>query len=83
MSKIARAIEVGWLAALGALIVRPAAPQQVNKSTLTAAPVAGAAKDTDQNRTSAGSDIPRTFTVPLAEYDYLKREVMIPMRDGH
>ena len=31
----------------------------------------------------AGSnDIPKTFTAPLADYDYVKREVMIPMRDG-
>jgi hypothetical protein len=28
------------------------------------------------------SDIPKTFTVPTAAYDYVKREVMIPMRDG-
>jgi uncharacterized protein len=28
------------------------------------------------------SDIPRTFSVPNAGYDYVKREVMIPMRDG-
>src|SRR5215475_4267256 len=27
-------------------------------------------------------DIPRTFKVPLKDYDYLKRDVMIPMRDG-
>src|SRR5580698_8848917 len=27
-------------------------------------------------------DIPKTFTVPTAAYDYVKREVMIPMRDG-
>ena len=27
-------------------------------------------------------DIPNTFTVPTAGYDYVKREVMIPMRDG-
>jgi len=27
-------------------------------------------------------DIPKTFTVPEAGYDYMKREVMIPMRDG-
>jgi putative CocE/NonD family hydrolase len=27
-------------------------------------------------------DIPKTFTVPTAGYDYVKREVMIPMRDG-
>jgi uncharacterized protein len=28
------------------------------------------------------SDIPKTFTVPTSGYDYVKREVMIPMRDG-
>jgi putative CocE/NonD family hydrolase len=27
-------------------------------------------------------DIPPSFTAPSAEWDYLKREVMIPMRDG-
>jgi putative CocE/NonD family hydrolase len=30
----------------------------------------------------AASDIPKTFAVPTAGYDYVKREVMIPMRDG-
>ena len=30
----------------------------------------------------AGSDIPKSFAVPLAAYDYIRREVMIPMRDG-
>src|SRR6516165_10239034 len=29
-----------------------------------------------------GSDIPKTFTVPETRYDYVKREVMIPMRDS-
>jgi hypothetical protein len=28
------------------------------------------------------SDIPKTFATPTAGYDYVKREVMIPMRDG-
>ena len=28
------------------------------------------------------SDIPKSFTVPTAGDDYVKREVMIPMRDG-
>jgi putative CocE/NonD family hydrolase len=28
------------------------------------------------------SDIPKSFTVPVTGYDYVKREVMIPMRDG-
>ena len=27
-------------------------------------------------------DVPKTFTAPAAEYDYVKREVMVPMRDG-
>ena len=27
-------------------------------------------------------DIPKSFTVPTAGYDYVQREVMIPMRDG-
>jgi putative CocE/NonD family hydrolase len=31
---------------------------------------------------SAPSDIPKTFTAPTANQDYIKREVMIPMRDG-
>jgi uncharacterized protein len=31
---------------------------------------------------AAGSDIPKVFTAPTANQDYLKREVMIPMRDG-
>jgi putative CocE/NonD family hydrolase len=30
----------------------------------------------------AGSDIPKSFAPPLAGYDYAKRDVMIPMRDG-
>ena len=29
-----------------------------------------------------GGDIPKTFTIPETRYDYVKREVMIPMRDG-
>src|SRR5260370_23621008 len=28
------------------------------------------------------NDIPKAFAVPVAGYDYVKREVMIPMRDG-
>src|SRR5260370_21805698 len=27
-------------------------------------------------------DVPKTFTIPTADYDYGEREVMIPMRDG-
>jgi len=32
--------------------------------------------------TSSGGDIPATFVPPTAAYDYDKREIMIPMRDG-
>src|SRR6266852_9280272 len=35
-----------------------------------------------QGKAAARSDIPKTFSTPLTEYDYVKREVMIPMRDG-
>jgi uncharacterized protein len=31
---------------------------------------------------AADSDIPKTFMAPTANQDYIKREVMIPMRDG-
>jgi len=31
---------------------------------------------------AAQSDIPKTFVAPTASYDYVKRNVMIPMRDG-
>jgi putative CocE/NonD family hydrolase len=31
---------------------------------------------------AADSDIPKSFTAPTAGQDYVKREVMIPMRDG-
>ena len=31
---------------------------------------------------AAQSDIPKTFVAPAANYDYVKREAMIPMRDG-
>ncbi len=30
----------------------------------------------------ASSDIPKTFSIPTAERDFIKREAMIPMRDG-
>jgi uncharacterized protein len=31
---------------------------------------------------AAVNDIPNSFAVPAAEYDYTRRDVMIPMRDG-
>ena len=30
----------------------------------------------------SSSDIPKSFTAPTSHYDYVRREVMIPMRDG-
>src|SRR5512142_1434118 len=29
-----------------------------------------------------GADIPQSFTTPRAQFEYVRREVMIPMRDG-
>ena len=37
---------------------------------------------TDAQQGQAGGDIPKSFSVPHDNYDYDKREVMIPMRDG-
>jgi uncharacterized protein len=33
-------------------------------------------------RAQNAGDIPKTFTIPDTGYDYVKRDVMIPMRDG-
>src|SRR5579863_4417564 len=46
---------------------------------ITAPVLAAPQRAKDQSPTS---DIPKVFTVPLAGYDYVKREMMIPMRDG-
>src|SRR5271169_3710502 len=43
-------------------------------ATSVLAVMAGMAQD--------GGDIPKTFTAPNAEQDYIKREAMIAMRDG-
>src|ERR1700760_3752419 len=40
------------------------------------------AKDVEQTHPVAPSDIPHEFLAPHDSYDYTKREVMIPMRDG-
>ena len=40
------------------------------------------AKDSDQTNSTAQSDIPSHFVTSFGGYDYTKREVMIPMRDG-
>jgi hypothetical protein len=36
----------------------------------------------DSVHSSIDSDIPKAFTSPTTNQDYVKREVMIPMRDG-
>ena len=52
----------------------------ITKGLLLAAFCAAAAWPAQQR--PAGGDIPASFTVPTTGYDYVKREVMIPMRDG-
>lgn len=37
---------------------------------------------TNPNLAPPGGDIPAKFVLPSADHDYIKREVMIPMRDG-
>ena len=49
---------------------------------LATMPSGAAIRDTQENSPSTNSDIPRSFTAPTDEYDYIKRDVMIPMRDG-
>jgi putative CocE/NonD family hydrolase len=49
-------------------------------STVSAAPpTATAAKD---DMVQTGSDIPAKWAAPQAGFDYVKRDIMIPMRDG-
>src|SRR5690349_12241631 len=53
------------------------------RSTLLAALVASAATLAAQQQTPPLTpDIPKKFTAPTSAYDYERREVMIPMRDG-
>ena len=44
-------------------------------------PLVGSVQRATGQNPSAG-DIPKNFAEPTDEYDYVKREVMIPMRDG-
>jgi predicted acyl esterase len=43
---------------------------------------ASAAWSQNGDMVQTGSDIPAKWQKPTADYDYVKREVMIPMRDG-
>ena len=49
---------------------------------LLSVPLLAAPQQTQETGASGGGDIPKTFTAPAADYDYVRREVMIPMRDG-
>ena len=43
---------------------------------------ANAPEDAGTRAEAAGGDVPAKFTPPTANYDYEKREAMVPMRDG-
>jgi uncharacterized protein len=55
-----------------------AAPQQ----SKNAAPSSRQADTPATDRGIAENDIPNSFAVPAADYDYTRRDIMIPMRDG-
>ena len=76
---IPNGLQLAFLAAFCAAASLPAtaAPPQSPRPAM-AAPNASAM----EAGKSGGSDIPSTFTVPTTGYDYVKREAMIPMRDG-
>src|SRR5262249_5455596 len=48
-------------------------------ATMAGLPLIAAAQD---KGAASLNDIPKSVTVPVAGFDYVKREVMIPMRDG-
>ncbi len=60
-----------WPFALGlfAIAAASASPQQPPK-------------DREETPPPAAGDIPKRFQEPVSDYDYVKRDVMIPMRDG-
>ena len=51
-------------------------------AALGVAALSGWAAAQEQVHSAADSDIPKAFTAPTAAQDYVKREAMIPMRDG-
>jgi uncharacterized protein len=79
MGRVWSGLSVIVLAVFGTAAGPPAAPQAKDP-----APAGASARgnDAEQPRSSAGNDIPKTFAVPTAGYDYVRREAMIPMRDG-
>lgn len=51
-------------------------------SALALLPAQTAPKDGQVQAQGSGGDVPQKFTPPTDAYDHVKREVMIPMRDG-
>lgn len=84
MRRVLNGLEIVLLAALGAAAAGSvsAAPQQAKDPSLAGTRSNASGKDSEQTHSSVGGDIPKVFVAPLADYDYIKREVMIPMRDG-
>ncbi len=54
----------------------------VRGDTAGTTPMGVQPKDAGTMAQAAGGDIPAKFTPPNADQDFVKREVMIPMRDG-
>src|SRR5688500_8633114 len=52
------------------------------KLVLLATIALAVAAPAQQATAPAGGDIPAKFTPPITNRDYVKREVMLPMRDG-
>ena len=72
--KVTKFGRLASLLAATALVATPLAAQN-------SAPKDATPKDAAIAAQSSG-DIPAKYTPPTAAYDYIKREVMIPMRDG-
>jgi putative CocE/NonD family hydrolase len=51
-------------------------------AALTAQVAPPAPKDVDTRAEASAGDIPANFTMPTTAYDYDRREIMVPMRDG-
>ncbi len=66
-----------WLTLAGIVTLQAGfgAPAQSKDPALTAPAAKSPGADSD-------SDIPKSFTAPNADFDYVRREVMVPMRDG-
>jgi uncharacterized protein len=61
---------------------RPMRSVRASLAWFLAAPALGAAAAVGAQTPPMQPDIPAAFKAPTAEWDYVKREAMIPMRDG-